>query len=574
MTSRNSDPGGIGKCRTGIPGFDAMTGGGIPEKCSTLVMGEAGAGKTVFALQSLVGGARDYNEPAIFVAFEEHSSRIVANAGKFGWNLPEMQEQGLFFLDAQPDPHLIQSGEFGLEGMLNRLDTKIKELGARRVAFDAIDVVLSLIDDPVTRKNEILRLNNWLARRGVTTLITSKLQPNAGDPTFVQLDFMQFMVDCFIRLHHESESGVSQRSLRIVKYRGSAFEENQTPFIFGDSGIEIAHAGELDPGEVPISTERVSTGIDRLDTMLDGGYHRASTALITGSPGTAKTTVSGAFAQAACERGENTLLVSFDSPADELIRNLASINLDLDTPRREGTLQIMAAHSIYGNSEQHLMQIRQAAESNDVRCMVIDPLSALAPRGDSDWSKSVVERLIDWCKARGITLVCTSLLDQKNPVAESTPLQISTIADTWIHLNYQINAGERNRGLTIVKSRGTGHSNQVRELILSDEGITLEDVYTAGGEVLMGTLRYEREASEAMDRKQREAAQRRQRLELENEEAELRGRLQSLERELAFKQEEIAQAREHSQDHETEKEALHDARLKKRGADTDQHSES
>jgi circadian clock protein KaiC len=574
MTLSDSVANGITKSATGISGFDGMTSGGIPTGCTTLISGEAGAGKTVFALQTLVGGARDQGEPGIFVAFEEHSQRIIANAAQFGWNLKDLQQQGLLLLDAQPDPQLIQSGEFGLEGMLSRIDAKIKEMGARRVVFDAIDVILSLMDDPRKSHQEMYRLNDWLVRRGLTAVITSKSGKTAEDSAIVRLDYMQFMADCFIQLRHDCESGISHRSLRIVKLRGSAFEENETPLVIGRSGIQVAYTRELEKSTVAVSNELISSGVERLDTMLGGGFLRASGILITGAPGTAKTSLGGAFAQAACKRGENTLMVSFDSPPKEVIRNLASINIDLNTPYQDGTLEILAAHSIHRNPEHHFLRICQAAEARDVRCLIVDPLSALASGGRSGWSKSIVERLIDWCKSRGITVLCTSLLDQKSPDTESTPMQISTIADTWIHLNYQIHGGERNRGLTIVKSRGIGHSNQVREIVLSDNGITLEDVYSSGGEVLMGTLRYERESTDAMERKLRDAQTIRHRLELENEAAELKTRLQSLERELAFKQAQIDQSQERTETDDSDRDSLLEGRLKKRGADSNRRTKS
>lgn len=461
MSNSYSSPKGIAKSATGIPGFDEMTGGGMPSGCTTLVAGEAGAGKTIFALQSLVGGARDHEEPGIFVAFEEQSERIITNAAQFGWDLPGLQKQGLFFLDAQPDPRMLRTGDFGIEGLLSRLESKIRETGTKRIAFDAIDVILALIEKPSERQHELLSLHNWLVRNNLTAVITAKAGEAATLPAATRLDFMQFMVDCYIRLHHDCFSGISQRSLRIVKYRGTAFEENRTPLIFGKHGMDIAYAEGSRHVDSPVSTDRVSTGVDRLDTMLDGGYHRGSSILITGSPGTAKTTLGAAFAAAACNRGEHTVLVTFDSSADEVVRNIRSVGIDLEGPRKQGTLQIQSARTIYGNAEAHVMNVCRGVEAHAARCLVVDPLSALAGQGNDGWSKSIVERLVDWCKSRGITLLCTSLLNQKVPDAESTPLQISTIADTWIHLNYLIHGGERNRGLTIVKSRGTSHSNRL-----------------------------------------------------------------------------------------------------------------
>jgi circadian clock protein KaiC len=554
------------RAATGIPGFDTMSNGGLPVGRTTLVAGESGAGKTVFALQSLVCGARDHEEPGIFVAFEEHSDRILANAEAFGWDLPALQKKGLFFLNAQPNPDFAHSGDFDLEGMLSALEAKVAEMGARRIAFDAIDMVLALLENPADRRREIYRLNDWLMDQGLSAIITSKLG-DALDKESPRLDFMQYMVDCYIRLYHHCDLSVSRRSIRIIKFRGTAYEENETPLVIGRSGMAIAHTRNDEDREQAVSTERISTGVERLDTMFDGGYHRGSSILITGAPGTAKTTLGGTFVQAACERGERALFVSFDSDSGELVRNLASVGIDLATPHESGLLKLLPARSIRANADHHLVAIRQAVEAHQATCLVVDPVSSLARRGAAAEAGSTVERLVDWAKASGITLVCTSLLNQNHPDAESTPLQISTIADTWIHLSYKIDAGERNRGLTIVKSRGTGHSRQVRELILDDDGVTLEDVYTAEGEVLMGTMRYERERQQALATELREADQQRQLLAMKNDAAELESRLAAIQRDMAFKQREIADssARIKSQDEHIR--LTKDTRLSRRGAD-------
>lgn len=554
------------RAATGISGFDTMSNGGLPVGRTTLVAGEAGAGKTVFALQSLVSGARDHDEPGIFVAFEEHSDRIVTNADTFGWDLCAQQNKNLYFLNAQPHPDLMQSGDFDLEGLLSALEAKVDEIGARRIAFDAIDMVLALLENPADRRREIYRLNDWLIDKGLTAIITSKLG-DALDKESPRLDFMQYMVDCYIRLYHHCDLGVSRRSIRIIKYRGTSFEENETPLIIGRSGMAIAHTRYDENREQAFSIERVSTGVERLDTMFDGGYHKGSSILITGAPGTAKTTLGGTFVQAACERGERALFVSFDSDSGELIRNLASVGIDLTTPYQSGLLKLLSARSIRSNADHHLVDIRQAAEAHQATYLVVDPVSSLARRGTMAQAGSTVERLVDWAKASGITLLCTSLLDQNHPENESTPLQISTIADTWIHLNYQIRAGERNRGLTIVKSRGTGHSRQVRELILDDGGVTLEDVYTAEGEVLMGTMRFERERQQALAAELRLAEQQRHLLAMKNDAADLESRLAAIQRELAFKRDEISESRTRIDSQDEHEQQTRDTRLSRRGAD-------
>lgn len=526
------------KTPTGIEGLDEVLGGGLPRGRATLLVGGPGSGKTVLALQTLVNGARLHNEPGIFVAFEENSRRIIANASSFGWNLPALERKNLFFLDAQNPPEMIQSGNFDLSGMLAALGAKAKAMGARRIVFDSIDVLLELLQNPAAARCEIYRLHEWLLQARLTALITSKVFGGEMRPTQVHsLGFMQFMVDCAVALGHDVVNGVSQRSVRVIKYRGSSFYENESPMLIGEHGMEVAGARRLSGNITTATHERVSSGVPRLDAMLGGGYHRGASVLITGSPGTAKSTLAGAFAEAACRRGESTLFVSFDSAGAELVRNLASVNIRLQPHAKRGRLHIIAPRTGDGSAEIQFMRIKKRATETKAQNLVIDPVSALSKQGNELTVHSVVERLTEWIKSAGITLLSTSLLASAAPEHESTPLQISTIADTWLHLSYVISAGERNRALTIIKSRGTAHSNQVRELVLSHRGVTLSDVYSAGGEVLMGTMRWEKEKAVATAQRQQQADVSRQLSELDLAEAELTARLKTLQRELTVKRE-------------------------------------
>jgi circadian clock protein KaiC len=531
------------KAPTGIAGFDEITGGGLPHGRTTLLVGGPGSGKTVLALQFLVHGARDCKEPGIFVAFEENSKRIVANAESFGWKLGELRlRRKLFFMDAQPLPDLVQSGNFDLGGMLAALGAQTSEMKVRRIVFDALDVVLALLPDAAAKRREIYRLHEWLLTRELTGIITAKAGGDEASSIIEQpFGFMQFMVDCAVILNHSVILGVSHRNLRVQKYRGSSFDEGESPFLIGKNGLEVAVARTPGRLDAKVTNERVSSGVERLDTMLGGGYYRGASVLITGFSGTAKTTLSGAFAEAACRRGERTMFVSFDSDCTEVIRNLASVGIRLDRYVKNGCLRMISARSIAGSAETYLVRIKTLAKEHGARCLVIDPVSTWYKSGNDLTAQSVADRLIDWSKGDGITLVCTSLLDEmSNRMESGSPLQISTLADTWIHLNYLVQAGERNRGLSIVKSRGTAHSNQVRELILSDTGVTLTDTYTAGGEVLMGTLRWEKESAERVAHEAAEVAVKLKRVKLDAEEAELNVRLKALQVELVAKQVEKA----------------------------------
>lgn len=529
------------KAPTGIGGLDEMTGGGLPRGRTTVLVGGPGSGKTVLALQFLVHGARACDEPGIFVAFEEQPERVVGNAASFGWNIAELQRQKLFFVDAQPAPNLIRSGRFDLIGMLAILEGQIKRMKAQRIVFDALDIVLALLPDDASRRHETYQLHAWLLSNDLTAMITLKAErsDSKGPPPF---GFMQFMVDCSLILNHSLVLGVSQRNLRVQKFRGSSFDENEVPFLIGSEGFEVALSCTARKESAQKSGGRVSSGVERLDTMLGGGYYRASSVLITGHPGTAKTTLSGAFAEAACERNERTMFISLDSDSNEVIRNLTSVGIRLERFVKSGHLRMITARTVSGSAEMYLLRIKTLARQHRARCLVIDPVSALAKIGNELTAHGVAERLIDWSKANHVTLVCTSLLDELPSQSHGggSPLQISTLADTWIHLNYLVQAGERNRSLSIMKSRGTAHSNQVRELILSDAGVTLADAYSAGGEVLMGTMRWEKELSERRAHEVTEVAGKLKGVLLDAEEAELEVRMRSLQVELSAKQVEKA----------------------------------
>jgi circadian clock protein KaiC len=530
------------KAPTGITGFDEICGGGLPRGSTTLLVGGPGSGKTIFALQFAMHGARYCKEPAIFVAFEETSKRVKSNAESFGWKIKELGPSKLFFLDAQPMSDRVHSGTFDLSGMLAALEAQINKMGARRIVFDALDILLALLPDEAAKRREVYRLHDWLREHELTGLITSKAsQEETNCIVQESFSFMQFMVDCAVMLNHTVVQGVSQRSLRVQKYRGTSFDENQSPFVIGSRGIEVAVARTSSRVQISVTNERVSSGVERLDTMLGGGYYRGASVLITGFPGTAKTTLSGAFAAAACRRRERTIFVSFDSDGAEVVRNLASVSIGLNRYIKNGCLRMVSGRTISGSAETFLVRIKALATEHKARCIVIDPVSTISSSGNELTAYGVAERLIDWSKTMGTTLVCTSLLDEvSSHLLASSPLRISKMADTWIHLNYLVQAGERNRGMSIIKSRGTAHSNQVRELILNDAGVTVTDTYTAEGEVLMGTLRWEKESAERGAKDMAEVAGRVKRVRLDAEEAELEVRLKALQVELEAKQVEKA----------------------------------
>jgi circadian clock protein KaiC len=525
------------KIPTGITGFDEITNGGLPRSRTTLVRGGPGCGKTVFAVQTLVNAARDRGEPGILVAFEESANQIVANAATMGWDIPALTAKRLFFLDASLSPEMIQSGDFQLTRLLNVLEAVITQSGARHIVFDGIDVLLRLLDNPIAERREVYRLRDWLERNSLTAIITQKVGID-DDLTWQHYSYMLFMADCVVTLGHQVVAGSSFRNIRVMKYRGSGFQGDEFPLTITKTGIKVISRG---PTELvyTVTNERVSTGLPRLDAMLGGGYYRGSSVLASGAPGTAKSTLAGLFVAAACARGERALYVSFDEGATQIMRNLASVGIDLAQYQKSGLLKIYSTRTRGPNIEDQFGELRRVVDEHKPRCLVVDPLSALASKIEHIASTDSTQMFLDYLKSEGITVLNTSLLDGPD-VGEATATGISTIADTWIHLSYVVREGERNRALTIVKSRGTGHSNQVRELSLSDSGVTLTDVFTAQGEVLMGVARWEREQEELAGQRRAMRTSEIARAKLTAAQADAAARLTAIKAEMELRQAEMA----------------------------------
>jgi circadian clock protein KaiC len=524
------------KSPTGIEGFDQITSGGLPRRGTTLVMGGPGCGKTVFALQSLVNSATHAKEAGIFVAFEESTTQIIANAATFGWKLAGLAKKNLFFLDARLSPETVKAGDFDLCGILGILEAKAQAMGARRIVFDGIDVLLGLLDDPVAERRELYRIRDWLSRTELSGIITQKVSGPADQDQ--HYGFLQFMVDCVVILRHQVVDGTAFRNLRVVKYRGSGFSGDEFPIMLTREGMQLTNRG---PAELKyaVSDQRVSSGLSRLDSMLNGGYHRGSNVLISGAPGTAKSTLAGLFAAAACARGERTLYVSFDEGAAQIMRNLRSVGIHLAPHAKSGLLKMYSTRTRGPNVEDQFGNLRAQVRAHNPRCVVIDPLSALSTQLAHLASADATQQFLDFIKGEGITVVNTSLMDGVSN-DEATATGISTIADTWIHVSYVVQDGERNRALTIVKSRGTRHSNQVRELTLSDAGVDLTDVYSAQGKVLMGVARWEWEQEERAGAKRTQVAAELKRLQLQLAQAEAAARLRVIETDMAARSAEIA----------------------------------
>lgn len=483
------------KLPTGIEGFDDITAGGVPRGRTTLLMGGAGCGKTVIALQMLVHQVRNAGTAGVFVAFEEDTALLQANAESFGWNMAGLPKDRLYFLNAHLSPDVVKAGDFDLSGLLKGIETKAREIGAELIIFDAIDVLLGLLSDPAAEWRELYRLHEWLMRHRLTGILTTKIEEfRKGGAQ--RLGFLPFMADCVAVLDQRVEDRVAVRSVRVIKYRGSTHVLNEVPFVIGPSGVEVGSSNGVHPEPQPFD-ERISTGVEGLDEMLGGGFYRGTNVLVTGSSGAGKTMLAGAFIAAAVRRNERALFISFDENARDIVRDLATISIDLAAHAASGLLRMESVRSGAASSEEHFMRIKRLIAEQQPRCVAVDPLSALARVGGGPAARAVVERLIYLCRNAGISVLFTSLLEGSDEQSETTTMHVSTLADSWMQISYALMDGERNRALSIVKSRGSKHGSQLRELIFSNHGIAIAEPYTAGGRVLMGTLRMEKERAQS-----------------------------------------------------------------------------
>lgn len=479
------------KAPTNILGLDEITGGGLPRARPTLVCGGAGCGKTLFAMEFLVRGASQNNEPGVFVSFEETEKELIANVASLGYNLEGLIAKKKFWIEHIRIEH--PDGEHPVELDLNelflRIHQAIEKIGAKRVVLDTIETLYAGMSNPRILRGELRKLFRWLKIKGVTTIITAE----RGDGTLTRHGLEEYVTDCVILLDHRVENQSSIRRLRIVKYRGSTHGTNEYPFLIDEDGFSVLPVTSLGLNYFS-SLERISTGIPRLDTMLsEKGYFRSSTVLVSGTAGTGKTSIASKFVEQACSRNERVLFFTFEESPSQLMRNMHSIGIHLEPMEKKGLLKFHATRPTLYGLETHLAtSIRQINLFNPT-IVVFDPINAFMTQENQSEVKSMLLRLVDFLKMKKITTFFTSLTNSGENM-ETTDTYISSLIDTWLLLRDIEIGGERNRGLYVLKSRGMAHSNQIREFRLTAHGIELLDVYVGADVVLTGTARISQEA--------------------------------------------------------------------------------
>lgn len=483
------------KSLTGIAGLDEITGGGLPTGRPTLVSGGAGSGKTLFGLGFLVRGATDYNEPGVFISFEETLPDLSKNVASLGFDLDQLVKDKLLFLD---HVHITRSefaetGEYDLDGLFIRIADAVQQVGAKRIVLDTIEALFGQLPNPTILRSEIRRLFDWLKAKGLTIVITAERD---RPDKLTRHGIEEFVSDCVIVLDHRIREEISTRRLRVVKYRGSTHGQNEYPFLIDEKGISVL---------LPISTlglnhaapdARISTGIERLDGMMGGhGFYRGSSILLSGTSGTGKTSVAAHFVDAACRRGERCMFFAFEESPQQVVRNMRSIGIDLQPWINSGLLKFLAARPTYGGIEDVLLMTHKNISAFKPTVVVVDPITNLLMVSTLNEVRSMLTRLIDFLKTQGVTAMFTSLT-APNSSLEASEADVSSLMDTWVLLKTVEVGGERNRALYVLKSRGMDHSNQIREFLLTNEGLRLLDVYLGSEGVLTGAARVSQEGRE------------------------------------------------------------------------------
>lgn len=492
-TSAQHNSPALEKALTGIEGIDQLTFGGLPAGRPTLVCGSAGSGKTMLAAEFLVHGAVKYGEPGVFMTFEETTEELTQNMRSLGFDLDKLQKQKKIAIDfvKVERSEIEETGEYDLDGLFIRIGYAIDTIGAKRIVLDTIEALFAGVPNHAILRAELRRLFRFLKSKGVTAIITGE----RGESSFTRYGLEEYVADCVILLDHRTADQVSTRRLRVVKYRGSQHGTNEYPFLIGADGIIVLPVTSLGL-EHTASKLRVSTGVPGLDEMLGGqGYFHGSSILVSGAPGTGKSSVAAAFVAAACARGERAVLFAYEESESQLIRNMTSIGIRLERWVKQGLLRIESTRPTLQGLEQHLVRMYGIVKEFKPQVVAVDPISNLAAHGDDPELKLTLMRLIDFLKTESCTALFTSLTAEGSASSVvASEVGVSSLMDTWMLLSNLADNGERTRTLQVLKSRGMPHSNQVREFVLSDHGVGLVDVYLLGDRVLTGSARVAREA--------------------------------------------------------------------------------
>lgn len=527
---------GLAKEPTGIPGLDILLEGGLPAGRLTLVCGGPGTGKTVLGMQILAQGALEADEPGVFLAFEEDRDELLANMTGFGWDLASMERSGKLVVDSAglSLAELREAGAFDLSGLFVRLQAAMDQVGARRVVIDTIESLFTAIPDVAVVRAELVRLMRWLRDRGVTAFITAP----RGNGALTRYGIEEYITDCVILLDQRVAEQGTTRWMRVVKYRGSGHVNDEVPFLIGSTGFSVLPLVSL-PLDYQASDRRLSTGVPTLDDMLGGGYYEGSAVLVSGTAGSGKSSLAAHLLERTCRDGGRAAMFAFEESESVIVRNMRSIGIDLAPWLENDRLRIVSCRPGRYGLESHLVAIHKAVVDFKPSVLVLDPISGFEHLGTVERGKSMVTRVLDLVRREGVTTLMTNLV-KGGGAKDQTDIGVSSIMDTWISVRDVESDGERNRAIYIIKARGMAHSNQVREFLLTPEGIQLRPVYTGPAGVLVGTARAVQEAAEESDARNRAREIERLERHLEGEQRKLEARVAALRAESEAAQDELS----------------------------------
>ncbi len=535
--NRSEAANGSSKASSGIEGLDSILMGGYPARRASLIMGEAGSGKTTLSLFFLVAGLQA-GESVVLVTCSEPPEHMIEYIDGYGFPGTGWAADGrLRIVDLRPNPTDIVAGEYELTPILLRVENAVKTSEATRLVIDMLENLDVAFQDSGRPRRELQQLFSWVAGTGLTTIMNCGT-PHASASAGILAEYLaEYYAGCVIKLSQRVENRLMTRVLRIVKLRGSGHGTDEYPFSMDAQGVGILPISDV-LLNAEASMEQLSTGLAELDDMLGGdGYYTGSIAMVSGLVGTGKSTFAAQFCKAALDAGRRALFVSFEEPRTEILRNMKSVGIDLGPHLADGSLDMFSVRPTEAGLETHLLNLARRIDDGNRDVVVLDPISAFIDMGRPTEIKIMLLRLIDFLKLRGVTTVMTELVRSGvNPVDQ---IAVSSLTNIWIELRAIESNGEFNRLLYILKSRGLPGSNQVREFRITNQGIMIEDIYIGTGSMVFGAARAARQVIEEEEIENRDAVLQRVREALDLEQRAFKARQREIDAEHAARMQDL-----------------------------------
>ena len=463
---------------TGIAGLDQIMLGGLPAERPTVLSGTAGSGKTVFALQFLAEGIRQFNEPGVFVTFEESTSDLRQSGASLGFDIQGWEDEGKWvFVDASPLPtgedFVVGSYDFG--ALVARIEHAVMRVGAKRICLDSLGAVYDRFRDPSVVRLELFKVTSALKAMGVTSLLTVE-RPDEFGP-ISRLGVEEFVADNVLVLRNVLEREKRRRTIEVLKFRGQPHRSGEWLFTIVDEEGIVVIPISLMALRPHASSERVTTGNAVLDRMCSGGFFRDSVVVVSGPTGSGKTLMTSEFVQAGAALGERCVLLSFEESLEQLLRNASSWGIDLGALQRAGKLKIICEYPEVASLEDHFVAMKEIIEEFAPQRVAIDNLSALERISTGRGIRDFIIGLASFLKQGEVTSLITSTTTTLLGGPSVTESHISTLADGIILLRYVEYRSEVRRGVVVLKMRGAAHEMRILEFTIDDHGLHIGEPF-------------------------------------------------------------------------------------------------